>query len=236
MFFSNRTGGNELWQYSEESSKVKKITSINAKRVYRLVISQDNKYAAISFMKGGYQLAVIDIEQQEVVKSIATQRVNFPLAFTHNNAAIYVSEYDDAITLRKLNLHDLTFEVIAKNSGLAAFDNALSQTIDYVDYDRQGVISINKNNNIKTLTPLNNLHRKNVGQLKITPTHIHTVENVGQFAQLVSIERGSNKVVSAERLTNNYIVTDISNDGKSALFHQRTPRGPQGGIYKITYK
>lgn len=236
LFFSNRTGSFELWRHNISSGISNKVTSIRAKTAIKPLISDDLQYVAISFKTDDYLLAVVDLKIKKVVQTISTPRVNFPLAFADNNTSIYVSEYDETITLKKLNLTDLSFEAIAKDAGLSAFDNLSANTTDYVDYEQGGVTSVDPSGKITNLNPVDKLNRKNVGQLRITPTHIYTVRNNHQASQLVTIERSSDEITSIELLDSNISVTDISLDGKSVLYHYRTPRGPQGGIYKITFK
>ena len=221
-FVSNRTGYREVWFYDQESEKVKQITNLNAALMLLPVISNDNKFIAVTYRKNGLNLAILDSQTGKIISNKVITDYLIPLSWSFDNESVYLTEYSAKHRLFKLDKKSLTTKIIKNKAGLIAQEMDNGQSLVTFDYKTNTFIKININNNtahtisdefpdIKTLS---------LGQLLIEQNTViagYTKKNQLQVIQHPLINDGSTNNTKLEYNSNLTNVYSIHPQNKSIL-------------------
>ena len=233
-FVSNRSGYYELWRYQIDNGETKQITHLDANWMRRPAISPSGQFAAFTYKTDQLKMTVFDLgaSRQESVVTIEHQK--FPLAWSTDERAIFVSEHKQQINVYKYDRQTLESSLINDFAGLFAHEETAEQSVRFVDYRSKSLASKNLvNGEVRALSgPIRNLNKLIPGQLQASGEAIFYISKNQHGPSLVRQELNSNS--SSQELfslPSDARVTDISPDGSLVLFSQST--SSQGDIMKM---
>lgn len=121
-FASNRTGYAELYQFSQPTMQVEKITNINASNIWYYSLSGDGKKLAIVYSTDKIYLSTIETKTMKALVTIELEDIKFPLSWSDDNQYIYVSEHLENIAMYRYKADDLSIVNERLHLGLSAVE------------------------------------------------------------------------------------------------------------------
>jgi hypothetical protein len=144
-FVSTRSGYRELWFYNGKTEKTRQITHVEASLMLPPLLSQDNRFIALTYQSQTLNLVIIEMSSGIISSRLELNDFVFPLAWSHDNKYIYASELWNDNNLIKFNMSTLEPEHVRKNSGLIAIDSADDNSLITFDYALNKFIKITDN-------------------------------------------------------------------------------------------
>jgi DNA-binding winged helix-turn-helix (wHTH) protein len=238
-FISNRTGYYEIWRYEVKTKSVKQISTLNALSVTCFTLSHKAKSIALGYRTDDLYVGIIDAETGKLQRQIKTPVHRFPLAWSYDDTALYVSEHQTAVNLFRYDAATLTPALLAEKSGLYVKDLD-GKNLVYVDYTRHAMVEKNLVTHEEKILHDNipNLANLNPGMIKLNKNNdgfyvARDVEGQHQI-WLYSFTASNSKPVKVKDLPSGLWVVNIAEDGES--FMATEPKLFSGDIMKMQIK
>lgn len=240
-FSSNSSGSYELWENDIKNKSNLRLTQIEADFLGRAIISNDGRYAAISFSKHGNEIGIVNLEKRSLIHRTKVDRLKHLLSWSLDGNKIYVSDHLDFVRLFEYDIPSFQETKLFDNAGLVAQEvNIDGNThLFFADFTRSALMSLDltsaksKDGSLKQLMAINNIQDYMPGQYVVDDSAAYYIEKSGLKRNLIRQDFDSESQLI--RVIGNWTwVSDINARSEKVVLHRGSR--PSRDIIKLQFR